>query len=232
MLRLMHWILLLAPIGVFALALPLATRLGAESASAVFFYIALVSLLCVVLGLLLYPTAAVLGGLPIRLFARGCAQAQAVAATTRSSLASLPVMIEGAEKRLKLDPAVTRFFLPLSASMFRIGTVVGQTVGALFLARLYNVDIGTAELLTIAFTSVLTSFSVPAVAGGSIIVMVPVLVAAGIPVEGIGILLGVDAIPDIFRTTVNITGHMAGASIISRHVAPGTIPGGTAAAVA
>ena len=100
--------------------------------------------------------------------------------------------------------------------MFRAGAGIGQTVGVLFIAKLYGVDLGTAQLATIAVTSVITSFSVPGVPGGSILVMIPVLMAAGIPVEGIGILLGVDTIPDMFRTTTNVTGHMAAATIVAR----------------
>lgn len=216
MLRLMQWILELAPIGVFALALPLAARVGVGAAGAVVIYIVLVSVLCILVGLLLYPLAATLGRVPITSFARACAQAQAVAATSRSSLASLPAMIAGAEKHLDLDPAISRFFLSLSASTFRIGAVIAQISGVLFLAHLYRVELANATLLGIAVTSILTSFSVPGVAGGSIIVMLPVLVAAGIPPAGVGILLGMDAIPDIFRTAVNVTGHMTTATIASR----------------
>ena len=86
----------------------------------------------------------------------------------------------------------------------------------LFIARLYGVDLGPAALATVAVTSLVTSFSVPGVPAGSIIVMVPVLMAAGIPVEGIGILIGADTIPDMFRTTTNVTGHMTVAVILAR----------------
>jgi Na+/H+-dicarboxylate symporter len=89
-------------------------------------------------------------------------------------------------------------------------------VGALFIARLYGVELGVPQYVAIALTSVITSFSVPGVPGGSIIVMVPVLAAAGIPVEGIGILLGVDTIPDMFRTTTNVNGHLTASVILAR----------------
>jgi Na+/H+-dicarboxylate symporter len=87
----------------------------------------------------------------------------------------------------------------------------------LFLARLYGVDLSAPQLITIALTSVVTTFSVPGIPGGSIIVMVPVLLSAGLPVDGIGLLLGVDTVPDMFRTTTNVTGDMAAATVLARH---------------
>lgn len=216
MLVLVHWVLALAPIGVFALAVPLATKLGVAAAGAVLYYVALVVGMCIICLVAMYPMAAILGRVPLLLFARAVAPAQAVAFSSRSSLAALPAMIEGAERTLRLPPSITTFFLPLAASMYRVGGVIGQIVGVLFLAKLYGIDLATSQLITIGVTVVLTSFSVPGVPGGSILVMVPVLLAAGLPVEGVGILLGVDTIPDMFRTTTNVTGHMAAAAILAR----------------
>ena len=225
MLVMVRWVLELAPIGVFALAVPLATRLGVAAAGAVLYYIALVVGMCIVCIIAMYPLASIGGRVPLRLFARATAPAQAVAFSARSSLGALPAMIEGAERILKLPPSITTFFLPLAASMYRIGGVVAQVIGVLFLAKLYGIDLATSQLLTIGVTAVATSFSVPGVPGGSILVMVPVLLAAGLPVEGVGILLGVDTIPDMFRTTANVTGHMAAAAILGRsgEPAPGTV---------
>jgi Na+/H+-dicarboxylate symporter len=89
----------------------------------------------------------------------------------------------------------------------------------MFIARLYGVSLGPAQLATVVVTVVLTSFSIPGIPGGSIIAMVPVMLAAGVPVAGIGILLGADTIPDMFRTTVNVTGDMAAATIVARRAA-------------
>ena len=232
MLVLVRWVLALAPIGVFALAVPLATKLGIAAAGAVLYYIALVVGMCIVCIIAMYPLGATLGGISLRRFARACAPAQAVAFSSRSSLAALPAMIEGAERTLRLPPSITSFFLPLAASMYRVGGVIGQVVGVLFLARLYGIDLATSQLITIGVTAVLTSFSVPGVPGGSILVMVPVLLAAGLPVDGVGILLGVDTIPDMFRTTTNVTGHMAAAAILGRGAESSSVPVPAAADVA
>lgn len=217
MLVLVRWVLALAPIGVFALALPLAARLGMSAAGAVAYYVGIVSVLSVLFGVLvLYPAAALLGGVSLREFARASAPAQAVAFSSRSSLAALPMMMESASARLGLAPEVSSFFLPLAASVFRAGAGVGITLGVLFVARLYDVALGPAQLAAVIITVVLTSFSIPGIPAGSILVMVPVMMAAGIPVAGIGILLGVDTIPDMFRTTLNVTGQMTAATIVGR----------------
>ena len=216
MLVLVRWVLVLAPVGVFALAVPLAGRLGFDAMWRVAGYVVLVSAMCAAFMILLYPAAALIGRVPVGRFAKATAPAQAVAFSSRSSLAALPAMIDGAERTLGLPPSITSFFIPLSASMFRVGAVIGQVVGVLFLARLAGGSLDPQLLATVAVTSVLTSFSVPGIPGGSILVMVPVLLAAGLPVEGVGILLGVDTIPDMFRTTTNVTGHMAAATILGR----------------
>jgi proton glutamate symport protein len=214
--RLVAMILELAPIGVFALAIPLASRLGIAAAGAVLAYIVLVVTLTLLVGvLILYPVGILAGGLSASAFLSFCAPAQAVAFASRSSLAALPAMVESAE-RADLPPLVARFILPLAASMFRVGAAVAIPVGVLFLARLYDLPLSPAQLASIVFTVILTTFAVPGVPGGSIIAMVPVLVAANIPVDGIGILLAVDAIPDMFRTTENVTGSMVMAAVLRR----------------
>ena len=214
--RLVAWILELAPIGVFALAVPLASKLGLAAAGAVVAYIVLVvTLTVIVVVFLMYPVGIVAGSMSPAAFSSFCAPAQAVAFASRSSLAALPAMIESAE-RAKMPPVVSRFILPLAASVFRLGGAVAIPVGVLFLARLYGMTLTPTQLASVVFTSVLTTFAVPGVPGGSIIAMVPVLTAVNLPIDGIGILLAVDAIPDMFRTTGNVTGSMTLAAVLRR----------------
>jgi len=149
-------------------------------------------------------------------FARACLPAQAVAFGSRSSLAALPVMIETARDRMSLPPEITGFFLPLATATFRAGSAVAQTVSVIFAAHLFGVALAPLQLATIAVTIALTTFSIPAIPGGSILVLVPVLLAARIPPEAIGVLLGVDVIPDMFRTTGNVTGDLAVATVLAR----------------
>lgn len=212
---LVRWILLLAPIGVFALAVPLAARVGLEAVRAIAWYMAVVSGLCVLfMALVLYPLASVVGRIPLRAFARAALPVQAVAISARSSMASLPVMINEFGGTLGLSKEITGFLLPLSSSVFRVGAGIGITGGVCFLAILYGSTLSLGTLATIAVTTTLLSFSIPGIPAGSIIVMVPVLQAANLPVEGVAILIAADAIPDMFRTTTNVTGTMAVAAML------------------
>ncbi len=214
--RLVAGILELAPFGVFALAVPLASKLGLAAAGAVLAYIGLVVLLTVLVGLvLLYPIGIVAGSMSPQAFMSFCAPAQAMAFASRSSLAAMPAMVASAE-RADVPPIVSRFILPLAASVFRVGAAVAMPVGVLFLARLYGATLSTPQLASMVFTVILSTFAVPGVPGGSIIAMVPVLAAVNLPIDGIGILLAVDTIPDMFRTTANVTGSMALAAILRR----------------
>ncbi len=213
--RLVTWILTLAPIGVFALAVQLAAHLGWSAAGAVVTYVVLVVVLTVLaIALLLYPLGIMAGPLSSSAFLSYCAPAQAIAFASRSSLASLPPMVDSAE-RARLSPAASRFVLPLALAVFHFGAAVAQTVGVLFVARLFGITLTVPQLASIVVTVVLTSFAVPGIPGGSIVAMVPVLAAANLPIEGVGILLAVDAIPDMFRTTANVTGALTLAAVLS-----------------
>jgi proton glutamate symport protein len=205
-------ILTLAPYGVFALAVPLALRLGTTALGAVAVYVVATAALSLLAIALMYPLARI-GGVRIREFARALAPAQGIAVSARSSLAALPAMIEGATG-IGMSERTTGFFLPFSASLYRLGSAVALPVGVIFIATLYGQPLNPGQYFVVGATSVLLSFSVPGIPGGSILIMAPVLLAVGLPVEGIGILLGVDTIPDMFRTTANVTGTMAAAVVL------------------
>ena len=213
---LVRWVLLAAPIGVFVRTVPLAQRLGLTAAGAVAYYVAVVTAMCVAWSALMYVVAWTVGRRDLRTFARACAPSQAVAFSARSSLVALPAMLEGADEELHLPIAVRSFFLPIAAATFRTGSAIMIPIGVLFMARLYGIDVHTSQLLTIALVTVLTTFSVPGVPGGTIIVIVPVLLAANLPVAAVGILLGVDTIPDMFRTATHVTADMAAATVLAR----------------
>ena len=207
-------ILELSPIGVFALAVPLAAQLGLSAAGAVVAYVALVvALTMIASGLLLYPLAMLAGPMSAAAFISFCAPSQAIAFVSRSSLATLPVMVDSAE-RAGLPPEASRFVLPLALSVFHFGAAVAQTVGALFVARLFGITLTPAQLVSVVVAVVFASFAVPGIPGGSIVAMVPVLAAAHLPMEGIGVLLAVDTIPDMFRTTANVTGALTLAAVV------------------
>jgi Na+/H+-dicarboxylate symporter len=211
-----RWVLALAPLGVFALALPLGARAGAAAAGALAGYVVLTIALCLTLNVGMYVAAVTLGRVPLRTFVRAAGPAQAVALGTRSSLAALPAMLRGAELHLDLPPASVAMLLPLAVATFRISVTVAIVVGTLFLARLAGVDLTVGQHLGVAATAVLLSLGVPGVPGGVFLVMAPVLTSMGIPAAGVGLLIAVDPITDAFRTLTNVTGHMALTAIVGR----------------
>lgn len=215
-LTLVRWVLRFAPLGVFGLAVPLAAKLGVSAVGALATYVGGVSVLSIALIALLYPVAAGLGRVSLATFARAALPPQAMAFSGRSSLAAMPAMITATRDTLALPPQIPGFLVPLLTSTFRVGAGIGQTVAVVFVAHLYGVALTPAQLATVAVTTVVSSFSVPGIPGGTIVGMIPVLMAAGVPVEGAGILLGVDTIPDMFRTTANVTGDMAAAVVLGR----------------
>ena len=213
----MRAVLVVAPVGVFALSFVLAARIGIAAAGALATYMFAVSAATTAfLLVIVYPAAAIGGKVPLGEFARAILPAQAVAFSARSSLAAFPAMLTAARGRLALSEPVVAFLIPLMITTFRVGAVIGQLMGAMFIAKLYGVALGPAQYATLLATSVATSFSVPGIPGGSIIMMVPVLLAVGLPAEGVGVLLAVDTIPDMFRTTSNVTADLAVAVILDR----------------
>ncbi len=216
MLVLVRWIILLAPIGVFALVLPIASRAGAAFVGAIGFYMVAYSVASLVVTALLYPVVVFFARIPLRRFSRAVLPAQLVALSTSSSLAALPALVEGAEGELKLPERVNGFVLPLAVSMFKIAGPVSWTVGALFIGWFYGVPLGARELGTIAVASVFLGFAGPGIPRGAFISLAPLFVAIGLPAEGIGILIAVDAIPDIFSTVLNTSGNMAATAIVAR----------------
>jgi Na+/H+-dicarboxylate symporter len=216
MLVMVRWVVWVAPIGVFALVLPLTARSGAGVAGGVGFYIVVYSLASLVAILLLYPAAAIAGRIPMRKFARAVLPAQLVAFASSSSIASLPALVEGAEQGLALPERVSGFVLPLAVSTFKIAAPVSWTIGALFVAWFYGVPLHARELATVAFAAIFLSFVGPGVPRGAFLLLTPLFLAIGLPAEGIGILIAVDAIPDLFATVLNVTGDLAAAAIVAR----------------
>ncbi|MEO5588176.1 MAG: dicarboxylate/amino acid:cation symporter [Gemmatimonadaceae bacterium] len=222
MLILVRWIIALAPIGVFALMLALTARVGASAVGAVGYFIVVIAIVLAVLLIVLYGVAVIAGGYSLREFARAALPAQAVAFSSRSSLASLPALIDSAESHLKIAPATSGFVLPLAVSTFKLGAPVSAVVGALFLARLYGVAFSPLDLVMVAAVSVLLSFSTPGIPSGSLIVVAPLYASLGLPVEGIGILIALDVIPDALKTVTNVTADLVVAAVVSRREAGAT----------
>jgi proton glutamate symport protein len=217
MLILVRWVVLAAPVGIFALVLPLAAHAGASLVGAIGFYIVAYMATSIVVTLLLYPVVAILGGIPIRTFARAALPSQLIAFSSSSSVASLPALVESAERGLGLPNRVTGFVLPLAVSAFKLAAPVSWTVGALFVGWFYGVPLHVQQLATIAFAAVFLAFASPGVPRGAFIMLTPLFLAIGLPAEGIGILIAVDAIPDTFATVLNVTGNLVATVLVAKN---------------
>lgn len=213
-----RWILLALPIGVFAIAYALTASTGFDTAGAVGYYVLMVSVLMVLFTLVLYPITAVAGRISMRRFARGVAPSQAVALGTRSSLASLPALMEGAEQRLQMPAHVSAFVLPLAVSTFKVNRGVSSTLKLLLLGHFYGLTIEPGFILVFVLTITLLSFSSPGIPGGGTMTSAPVYLAAGIPLEGLVLIEAVEAVPDMFKTLVNVTADMTVAVVVARFV--------------
>lgn len=215
MTRLVGWIISLAPIGVFALVVVAASRMGVALAGAMAYYIVTISVVLILFTLLMYPVATIFGRLHLAAFTRAVLPAQAVALSSSSSLASLPALVEGS-RRLGLPVQVSGFVLPLSVSTFKVATPISWLVGVCFLARLYGVTLSVSSLVTIAVTAVALSLTLPGVPQGAVLLIAPLLANYGIPAEGVALLLAADTIPDLVGTMTNVTGDLVVGAVVGR----------------
>lgn len=217
--RLIDTVLQAAPIGVFCLAVGLPAAMGLGGAGAVLGYVVVLSLVSgAFMILVLYPSVAIFATVPFRTFVRAAAPAQALAFTSRSSLAALPATYQAAREGLGLSEEASSFFFPFAASIFRVGGCMAQMVGICFLASFYGVPLSWTQLAGVAVSAVAVSLTVPGIPGGAIIVMAPILSSAGIPLDGMAMLLAVDTVPDMFRTMANVTGWLSAGSLLSNSI--------------
>ncbi len=216
MLTILAWVTALAPIGVFALGLALAAKAGPTAVGELGAYVLMAVVLGTIFTLALYPLTRIFGRVPIRLFARTVGPAQAVGFTSHSSLAALPTLIDSAERELHYPPEIIGFCLPFSAATFKYSAPIASLSAAFFVSHLYGVPIAAGSLPLIATVAVLMSFSVPGVGGGAVLAaMSPVLLAAGLPTQALGVLLALDPIPNSARTVANVTGYLAATAIVA-----------------
>jgi Na+/H+-dicarboxylate symporter len=210
------WLIAVAPLGVFALAMTLVVRTGLGAVQALALYIAVISGVIILVTLLLYVVAVVVGRQPLTRFSRALVPAQAIAFSARSSLAALPAMVDAARTRLDFPAPVTSFVLPLAVTTLRLSTPIMWSVAIPFLARLYGIEIAPEQFALLLGSSILLSFSVPGLPSASIFLMGPFITGLGIPIEAIGLLIAADSIPDLFKGVLNVTGHMTSAAVVAR----------------
>jgi Na+/H+-dicarboxylate symporter len=217
LIRLITWIMILAPIGVACLAAPIAARLGWESLRNLAMFVVSVVVAITLYAITVFPAAVKwLVRVPVGRFARTITPGVTVGFTTASSMAALPAMMDTALADLKISKPVASFVLPLTATVNRPGGAIYQATAVVFMGSLYGVHLGPAQYLAAIATSFLMTLSTPGIPSATVLTAAPVMSAAGLPVESIGLLLGVDRIPDMFRTGLHTMFHQTAAAVVAR----------------
>lgn len=224
-LKVVDIIMLLAPIGVFALISSVITDLaGSNPAEAVNLLLALAQYCGVVLlGLLLHAALVYMSMVkfiaklnPIW-FLKKMRPVHLLAFSTSSSNATLPLNMENTEKNMGVHEEITSFVLPLGATVNMDGTSLYQSVAAIFIAQVFNIDLSFTDQLLIIITATLASVGSAGVPGAGMVMLAIVLNSVGIPVEGIALIMGPDRILDMCRTVINVTGDTTVATVIARN---------------
>lgn len=215
--KLVDFIMMTAPYGVFALMAAVIVDLAGDDLSKALDLLGALGWYCVavVLGLILHVLIVYsslfkfFSKMKLKDFFRAIQPAILLGFSTSSSSATLPVTMERVEKNVGVDEEVSSFVLPIGATINMDGTSLYQAVAAVFIAQALGLDLSVAQQLTIVLTATLASIGAAGVPGAGIIMLVIVLQAIEVPVEGIALILGVDRILDMCRTAVNITGDAA-----------------------
>lgn len=206
----------LAPYGVFCLMAKVASEQGVEAFGKLAWYFASVLLVLFIHAFFVYPMLLVLSGLSPLAFFRKLRAPMSVALSTASSNATLPVNLRTATQRLGVDRSVASFTIPLGATINMDGTAVMQGVATVFIAQVYGIEISAGGFLTIVVTATLASVGTAGVPGVGMVMLAMVLRQMDLPVEGIGLVLGVDRLLDMARTVVNVTGDAAVSCVVAR----------------
>jgi len=217
MMNMVNIIMSVAPYAVFALLAKAVAELGLDLLAqlAVYVVVVIVALLLHLFGTLMF-ILKLFSGLSPKVFLAKIRDAQIFAFSTASSNATIPVTLRSVTKRMGVDNAVASFTVPFGATINMDGTAIMQGVATVFIANVYGVELGVLGYLTIILMAVLASIGTAGVPGVGLIMLSMVFVQVGLPVEGIGLILGVDRLLDMIRTAVNITGDAVVTCIVAK----------------
>lgn len=215
--RIIAMIMRFAPIGVFALLLPVVCKNGPKVLLPLLSVIACSAIGSMLHCVLVYSSLASVGGgiSPLKFF-RGMSEAMMLAFTTCSSAGTLPVNMKNAQEKLGLSREITSFVLPLGATINMDGTAIYMGVCSLFIANVFGINLTSSDMLMIIFTGTLASIGTAGVPGAGLIMLAMVLQTVQLPLEGLALVAGIDRVLDMFRTTVNITGDVAVAAVVDK----------------
>ena len=213
-LRIVSWAMLLAPLAVFGLIAQLVANLGIEVLAGIAIYVFAVILGLLIVACMYFAVAKVTSGQPLKVFFINVRELLLLAFSTSSSAAVMPISLNVVEEKLKVKPEISRFLIPLGATINMTGTAMYQGVATVFLAQIFNVDLSLFNYVFIVTMAVAASIGSPATPGAGIIILSMVLEGVGIPAAGIAIILGVDRILDMCRTSINVLGDVVACTTV------------------
>ena len=225
MMKLINLVIKLAPIAIACLMFNLAAVFGWDLLVRLGAY-ALVAVGAMAIHMfIVYPLLVwIFGGMNPLKFAAGVKEPFVVAFSTASSNATLPIAIKAAEENLKLPKRISRFVLTVGATANQNGTALFEGVTVLFLAQFFGVELSVGQQLIVMLVCILGGIGTAGVPAGSLPVIALILVMVGVPAEGIGLILGVDRFLDMCRTTLNVTGDLVAATVVSRGESDDVVP--------
>ncbi len=217
MMRITDWVMWFAPIGVFALVAKVVASTGLQAfVPLLWFFLSVVAALAVHLLVTMPLLLRLVAGVNPWRHYRAMAPALLTSFSTASSSATLPVTIECVEKNAGVSNRTSSFVLPLGATVNMDGTALYECVAAMFIAQAYGIELNFATQFTIVLVALLTSIGVAGIPAASLVAISIILAAIGLPAEGIGLILAVDRVLDMMRTSVNVFSDSCGAVIIGR----------------
>lgn len=230
--QIVHWVLMLAPVAVFALIVEVVADVGIDVLGSLLRYSLTVVAGLAIMIFAVYPTGLkLLTPVGYKRFFRAISPAQLLAFSSASSGATLPVTMECCEERLGVSEEITSFVIPLGATVNMDGTALYQGVAAVFIAQLFGIDLSLMDQLTIILTATMASIGTAAVPGAGIIMLIIVLQTLDFPdyavAGGIAVILAVDRILDMCRTACNVTGDCMVATVVAageKAIGPGITP--------
>jgi Na+/H+-dicarboxylate symporter len=210
------WAMMLVPYAVFGLMAALLSRTSIEIFLGLGYYMIVVIIgLLVLLIFYLILVSVVTNKNPFA-FLKAIKEPQLLAFSTASSAAVMPISMKTADEELGVSSHISDFVVPIGATINMDGTALFQCVTTLFMAQAYGIELSVMSLLLITFTVVAASIGTPAIPGGGVIILASVLQSAGIPIDGLIIIIGIDRILGMFRTAVNVTGDLTACVIFDK----------------
>lgn len=216
--KIVEWAMKLAPYAVFGLICSITIKIGFDAISSMFMYVftilfGLFLVLCFYLSIVY-----LVSKMKPMEFLEKIKEVQLMAFSTSSSAAVMPLSIKTAEEKLNIPPSISKFVIPLGSTINMDGTAIYQACAAIFLAQVFAIELSFFELFILALTTVGASIGTPSTPGVGIVVLATILQSIGVPIEGIALILGVDRILDMCRTTVNVTGDLTANLVMKRLV--------------